>query len=211
MSPGRHSRLAAIARRTIRRSPALATSSSLLAWGLPPAPGRWCGPPVRPPGWCSARPGWSCPRPTSLTSSGIFHSTGATPPWPGRPRCGGRCPARPLCTPASPAWSAASRGGPPRCCGTCQAGRPATDPATQGRPSMPARSGPAAGNSACLPWATPSRAGSSWGAPRAPSVGCWRPRTATRCWCSAPPAATRPLPWSSPRSSSGPAPWWPRR
>jgi hypothetical protein len=37
----------------------------------------------------------------------------------------------------------------------------------------------------------------------------WPPRNATRCWCSAPPAATRPRPWSSRRYWNGPAPWSP--
>ena len=47
--------------------------------------------------------------------------------------------------------------------------------------------------------------------PRRSSAGCWRPRTATRSWSSAPPAATRPRPWSSPPSWNGPAPWSPPR
>ena len=45
--------------------------------------------------------------------------------------------------------------------------------------------------------------------PRRLRAGCWRPRTATRSWSSAPPAATRPRPWSSPPSWNGPAPWSP--
>ena len=52
----------------------------------------------------------------------------------------------------SPAWSVACRVGPPQCCGTCPAGRPVTDQATSGRPSMPARSGPTAASCGCSPW-----------------------------------------------------------
>src|SRR5215218_3307553 len=68
-------------------------------------------------------------------------------------------PARPACTPPSPAWSAASAAAPPRCCGTCPDGPPATGRGTPGRPSMPAPSGPAAGSCASSPWASPSRDG----------------------------------------------------
>ena len=203
MTLGLRCRLAGTGRRTRHRSPAPAISSWPSALAPPPAPARWCGPPGRPLGWRSGRPGWRCPRPTSPKSCGNCPSTGATRPWPGRPRCAGRCPARPACTPPSPAWSAACPVGPPQSCGICRAGQPGTVPATNGRPSMPPP-GREAGSCGYSPSASPSRAGSSWAAPRVASDGCWPPRTATRCWCSAPPAARRPPAWSSRRSWSGP-------
>jgi hypothetical protein len=149
MTPGPRFLPVAIARRTRHRLPAPATSSWPSASARLLVLGRWCGPLGRPPAWPSGTPGWSCPRPTSPTSCGTCRSTGATPPWPGPLRCAGRCPARPACTPASPAWSAASRAGPPRCCDTCQGVPSVTGPGTCGRPSMPARSGPAVGSCGC--------------------------------------------------------------
>ena len=50
-------------------------------------------------------------------------------------------------------------------------------------------------------------AGSSWAAPPVSWAGCWRPRTATRYWSSAPPAAARPRPGHPRRARAGPGPW----
>jgi hypothetical protein len=211
MTPGPRFLPAAIGHPTPCRLPAPATSSSPCAWAPLPAPARWCGPPASSPASRSATPGWTCPPPTSPTSCGTCPTTGTTQPWPGRPTCAARCPARPACMSPSPAWSAASPAGPLRCCGTCRAVPPVTALATGGRPSIRGRSGPATASCGCSPCVSRSRAGCSWAARPAFSVGCWRPRTATRCWCSVRPAATRPPPWSSPRCSSGRGRCWPPR
>jgi ATP-dependent exoDNAse (exonuclease V) alpha subunit len=50
--------------------------------------------------------------------------------WPGPPTCAARCPVPPACTGRLLAWSAASRAGRPRSCGTCPGGRPAIGPGT---------------------------------------------------------------------------------
>src|SRR4029453_1303097 len=88
MTPGHPYRLADTGRRMPRRSLALATSSSPSASAPLRVLGRWYGPPGRPPGWPSATPGWSCPRATSPTSSGVCRSIGATHS-PPRPRSAG--------------------------------------------------------------------------------------------------------------------------
>ena len=149
MTPGRRFRLVGIARRTRRRSPAPATSSWPSASAPPPAPGRWCGPPGRPPAWPSATPGWSSP------PADVAHVLWHLPQhwsdpalaWPAEVR-------GPLPGPAGMYATFAGAGrrplgrdrrGP---AAPARAGRPATGPGTPGRPSMPPP-GPAVGSCGC--------------------------------------------------------------
>ena len=132
-------------------------------------------------------------------------STGATPPWPGPPTCGAAArPGRHVRHLHRPSrWPVRrDRGGVAAPAGA--SGRSPPRPRTAGqacRRGLGQRSGAAAAH---------RRRSRAWpGDPGPPPVswaGCWRPRTATRYWSSAPPAATRPRPWSSPPSSNGPAP-----